>query len=328
MLEYFIQEVPTRTGRIYIERDKGLEWLSVGDYGKEANLKANFLGLEKPIYGVPHKEVDLSEKWVLTLSTQKGCQSKCNFCDVPNYKFRGNVTLEELWGMVNHALSKESAVEPKRLNIHFARMGEPTFNRSVIQFCKCYSGYESILDGLVRRHGISSDCVVHPVVSTMLPKHNRDLEKFLHAWCEIKDQRRGEAGLQFSIQSTDEAQRDLMFNKCSLSLVNVSALAGKLVAPSGRKYTLNFAVTKDTILDAKKLGDMFNKDHWVVKLTPIHLTHAALENGYNVSGYEDYDVYERFEAPLLEEGFDVLVFVPSKEEDEDRITCGNALITR
>lgn len=40
-----------------------------------------------------------------------------------------------------------------------------------------------------------------------------------------------------------------------------------------------------------------------------------------------YDVYRRFEQPLLKEGWDVIVFVPSKEEDSDRITCGNALIS-
>ena len=39
-------------------------------------------------------------------------------------------------------------------------------------------------------------------------------------------------------------------------------------------------------------------------------------------------VYRQFEEPLLEEGWDVIVFVPSKEEDKDRITCGNALISR
>ena len=46
-------------------------------------------------------------------------------------------------------------------------------------------------------------------------------------------------------------------------------------------------------------------------------------------GYEivtDFDVYEKFEQPLVKDGWDVIVFVPSKEEDTDRITCGNSLI--
>ena len=37
-------------------------------------------------------------------------------------------------------------------------------------------------------------------------------------------------------------------------------------------------------------------------------------------------MYKKFEQPLLDEGWDVIVFVPSKEEDSDRITCGNAII--
>ena len=38
------------------------------------------------------------------------------------------------------------------------------------------------------------------------------------------------------------------------------------------------------------------------------------------------DVYEKFEKPLVERGWDVIVFIPSAEEDSDRITCGNSLI--
>lgn len=38
-------------------------------------------------------------------------------------------------------------------------------------------------------------------------------------------------------------------------------------------------------------------------------------------------IYRKFEQPLVKAGWDVIVFVPSKEEDSDRITCGNALIS-
>lgn len=96
--------------------------------------------------------------------------------------------------------------------------------------------------------------------------------------------------------------------------------------PVGRKYTLNFPVTAQTILDARKLSELFDKDKFIVKITPIHETTSAIESGLQITGYTDYDVYQHFEQPLLEEGWDVIVFVPSKEEDSDRITCGNALI--
>ena len=98
--------------------------------------------------------------------------------------------------------------------------------------------------------------------------------------------------------------------------------------PVGRKYTLNFAVTEATILDAKVLDSLFDRDKFIVKITPIHQTKAALEYNYDITtSYDDYSVYDKFEQPLLDLGWDVIVFVPSKEEDSDRITCGNALIS-
>jgi len=39
-------------------------------------------------------------------------------------------------------------------------------------------------------------------------------------------------------------------------------------------------------------------------------------------------IYERFEKPLVADGWDVIIFVPSEEEDADRITCGNTLIAK
>lgn len=38
--------VETHTGKIYVDKDKQLEFLTVGDYGKENNIKASFLGLQ------------------------------------------------------------------------------------------------------------------------------------------------------------------------------------------------------------------------------------------------------------------------------------------
>lgn len=39
------------------ELGKKLEFLSIGDYGKEKNLKADFMGLTEEINGVPHGDL-------------------------------------------------------------------------------------------------------------------------------------------------------------------------------------------------------------------------------------------------------------------------------
>lgn len=316
-----MKTVLTHTGKIYVDPEQKLEFLTVGDYGKENNIKAEFLGLRKEIHGVPHRAVDLSEKWVATISTQKGCPMRCQFCDCPKFGFYGNVSREEMGWMVRTILENETTRATKRFNVHFARMGEPTFNRDVIDF--------SVMDlrGIVRQY-IHAD-TVHPVVSTMLPITNKQLENFLSDWCFVKNHvYHGEAGLQLSINSTNEDQRAAQFGGMSLSLRAISKLAEWLPTPKGRKYTLNFAVTENTILDAAELSRLFDKEAFIVKITPIHKTNAAVKNGFNVTTeYTDYNVYRQFEQPLLAEGWDVIVFVPSEEEDADRITCGNALIS-
>lgn len=313
--------IRTHTGKIYVDRDRKLEFLTVGDYGKENNIKADFLGFHKEIHGVRHRDVDLSDKWVATISTQKGCPMRCQFCDCPKFGFYGNVTRDELIYEVETILQNEDVKSTNRFNVHFARMGEPTWNRDVLWFTN------SDLRQLVYKYITAK--TVHPVVSTMLPKLNSHLEHFLRYWCWLKNEvYDGEAGLQFSINSTDDKQRERQFGGMSLSLKEISALAGRLPRPVGRKYTLNFAVTEETILNSTRLSELFDKNFFIVKITPIHKTASAVKNGFNVTTeYTDYDVYRKFEEPLVSAGWDVIVFVPSEEEDGDRITCGNALIS-
>ena len=315
-----ISIVHTHTGKIYVDKERKLEFLTVGDYGKENNIKADFLGLHKEINGVANTEVDLTKKWVATISTQKGCPMKCKFCDCPRFGFHGNATVHELAYEIQTILEGETIDHTERFNVHFARMGEPTFNWNVIDFAK------NVLKPLVGKYIKAK--TIHPVVSTMLPKSNKMLEEFILNWCDIKNEEyNGEAGLQFSINSTDDEQRNDQFSGMSLSLAEISDLAKKLPMPKGRKYTLNFAVTASTILDAKRLSELFDKNKFIVKITPIHETNSAITNGFDVTtSYTDYDVYRKFEQPLVADGWDVIVFVPSKEEDSDRITCGNALI--
>ena len=195
------QMVLTHTGKIYFNPMRGLEFLTVGDYGKENNIKANFLGLTKEIDGVTHREVDLRDKWVATISTQKGCPMSCTFCDVHKYGFFGNASLPDLEYQIRYIIEHED-VRFTNLNVHYARMGEPTWNPVVLEFT------ENRLDQLVKECGLHA-VTIHPVVSTMMPKGNQHLIGYLHRWCEIKNSlRHGEAGLQLSINSTSESERD------------------------------------------------------------------------------------------------------------------------
>ena len=80
----------THTGKIVSDTDLGVEYLYVGDYGKENNIKADFLGYTKRIEAVKHKPVNITDKLVVTVSSQKGCPMNCNFCDCPKLGIRNH----------------------------------------------------------------------------------------------------------------------------------------------------------------------------------------------------------------------------------------------
>ena len=310
----------THTGKIVTDTDLILEYLYVGDYGKENNIKASFLGYDKRIDKVEHKPVDITDKLVVTVSSQKGCPMNCNFCDCPKLGFKGNATLPELITEIMSGVALSGIKHGQRLNVHYARMGEPTFNPNVI------TSAEFIAQMLMSENSDVTFDTYHPVVSTMMPKSNKNLKEFLHKWVTTGFVYGGEDGfgLQFSINTLDENDRNEMFRNRSLSLQEISDIIKELPYPKKRKYTLNFAVTSKSNLDVNLMNKYFDKEKCIVKMTPIHETVEAVDEGYEI--VHDFDVYEQFEQPLVNDGWDVIVFVPSKEEDEDRITCGNSLI--
>lgn len=305
----------THTGSIISDSDLRLEYLYVGDYGKENNIKADFLGYTNRIDRVEHKDVDLQEKLVVTVSSQKGCSMACSFCDCPKYGFHGNASLPELMSQISTGVALSGIKHGKRLNVHFARMGEPTFNQNVIK---------AAMSTTILAKEMFDE--YHPVVSTMCPKNNPRLFQFLHDWIVAGYDYGGEDGfgLQFSINTLDHIERDIAFRNRSLSLFEIGDIIKDLPKPKGRKYTLNFAVTEGSVLEPELMDNYFDKNKCIVKITPIHETKEAVDNGYSI--VKDFDVFERFEKPLVEDGWDVIVFVPSEEEDGDRITCGNSLI--
>ena len=223
-----MQRITVPTGDILIK--DGMEFLSLG---------GDLLPLET--------------KWVITISTQYGCSMMCKFCDVPGK----NIPIQHLMEQVIIARSLHPEVTScDRLNVHFARMGEPSWNPDVI---KCAKTLKFLYPGFV----------VHPVVSTMLPKDNKNLHGFLSDWIYIKNYvYDGNAGLQFSINSTDEVERAEMFSGNCLSLEQVSCMMDTLPHPKGRKITLNFALANYTI-DPITLLNYFDPDDYIIKLTPM-----------------------------------------------------------
>ncbi len=319
-----IYNVPT--GKIIVDKfSKGsLEFLSIGDYGQAANIKADFLGIKRPIHGVPNGEImPLEEKWVITISTQYGCNMKCKFCDVPLVGPGKNATFSDMIDQITAARWQYPEVkDTKRLNLHFARMGEPTFNTAVLDVAKHMASRHD--DELKLKCG-----TFHPVLTTMMPAKNSLLRDYIAEWAVVKNGHyAGEANLQVSINSTSDEQRNDMYQGCTHDLETISGIVKDLPVPEGRKYCLNMAMSDDYEFDGEKLARLFDPQKWMVKITPIHVNHATEKNGIqSTDGYSLYDFYAPREEAFKEAGFDTLVFVPSTDEDLGMITCGNAILS-
>lgn len=286
-----------------------LEFLSLGDYGQDVNLNQN-----KPVpNGAP--VMPLTEKWVVTISTQYGCSMGCEFCDVPKVGPGKNATFGDLTGQILSVMTLDNSPDhTKRLNIHFARMGEPTWNPAVLDCGKWISEHLETYNP-------------HPVVSTMMPRKNEWLKTFIHTWMRLKNRvYRGNAGLQLSINSTNESEREKIFRGNACTLLEIAEIMRGIV-PVGRKITLNFAVAGYEV-DPKILLRWFPPEWYVVKLTPMHKTSTAQDAGIHTAGdYTTPEPYMEIEGRLRDAGYDVLVFIASEDEDSGRITCGNAILS-
>lgn len=320
------QIISIPTGHIIVDGYSNglLETLSIGDYGKSKNVKADFLGYTRELNGVPNGDImPLSEKWVITISTQYGCPMNCQFCDVPKVGYKGNASLNDMRAQIINAIRLHPEVRyTERLNIHYARMGEPIFNPAVLELAEwMYKDKAIFFDG-VRIE------VVHPVLTTMLPRGYKHTESTLQTWCEIKnDIYNGQAGLQLSINSTSETIRDAMFDKRQEKLENIANICKNLPSPKGRKYCLNFALDSNSEINGAKLVGLFDPEKFMCKITPIHNCVACRRNGIKtIEGYNSYTPYRTVEEELKLAGFDVLVFIPSFDEEDGCITCGNAIL--
>lgn len=234
---------------------------------------------------VPYKN-----KWLLTVSTQKGCTHNCQFCDVANLDFKGNLSREEIEAQVLLLLNNTNYVqESNKVKIGFARMGEPAHNlQNVLGAIKNLNNLSLMMDRKYRwlpcfnsilpskiNSGTGYD-VIDEVVSV---KEN-NYDGFLH--------------FQISCNSTDENKRSELFGGASVLPIEniISYIKNKNI--TNRTVTLNFIVMKGVEVDVNKLKKMgLTGDRFAVKLIPLNNTINSEE--HNLDTFANYNNYEELE---------------------------------
>lgn len=251
-----------------------------------------------------------SEKWVLIVSTLKGCPVACAMCDAGE-RYSGRLSSEEILAQIDHLVRwryPDGNPTVRRLKVQFARMGDPAFNPAVLE----------VLRGLPQRYpGVN----VMPCISTIAPAR---CDSFFDSLLSINDDiYRGNFQMQFSLHTTDEKRRRELIPTSTWTFQQMGEYARRFAQPGTRKVTLNFAAPRGFPLDPQALLPYFPTHCCMVKLTPINPTHRALRSG--LEGVVDPSSREGLESLVdgfRRAGYDTLVSIGETEENQIGSNCG------
>ncbi len=253
------------------------------------------------------------QKWIINISTQFGCPVGCPFCDAA-FSYHGNPTAEELltqvkWSLDRHPVELRNTCE--KLKVHFARMGEPSLNQA------CLEAAEQLPD-IISTKGLW--CCMATVAPT-------GREKFFHELYNLKERKyRGRFQLQFSVQSTDENDRDRLIPMSHWSLEELSSFGKDFHEQGDRKVVLNFALAHDVAFDPEVILDTFDKEHFAAKLTPVNPTARGAEQGFKTVLRSEHEKTIQVACDALtSRGFDVVLSIGDEREDEVGSNCGQAI---
>lgn len=255
------------------------------------------------------------KKWVLIISTMDGCPVGCKFCDAGGY-YRGNLSQEDMLEQINFLVQSRypnQIVPSYKWKIQFARLGEPSLNNSVLDVLEK-------LPSLYKAKGLL------PSLSTVAPNKR---ESFFDRLLEIKNQFFiGQFQLQFSIHSTSYEQRNDLIPFPKWSFREIAKYGDKFVSNLDKKISLNFAISKESIIEPQILLDHFNPDLFLIKITPVNPTYASLVHGYE-NGIDLSKSILPYHPLLMEQlkqyGYEVILSIGDLEENHIGSNCGQYL---
>ena len=251
------------------------------------------------------------EKWVLIVSTLKGCPIRCPICDAGG-SFRGRLSADEILGQVELMVRRrhpDGRVPARKLKVQFARMGDPALNDAVLDAIE-------LLPSRVASGGLM------PCVSTVAP---RGREPFFDALKALKDRlyAGGRFQMQLSVHTTDDDARHRLVPARTLGLAGMAELGERFFEPGDRKVTLNFAPAVGLPLDPAALRPLFRPEVFAVKLTPINPTRAARSSGLEGAVDPLDDASCRALARRFEDaGYDAILSIGDLRENAIGSNCG------
>ncbi len=255
----------------------------------------------------------ISKKWVLIISTLYGCPIGCRFCDAGS-EYQGKLSKDDLIFQIDYLVTKkfpDRRVPVEKFKIQFARMGEPSFNRNVLD----------VLNDLPRIYDAPG---LMPSLSTIAPKGT---DKFFEELLEIKKKiYKHRFQLQFSIHTTDEKLRDWLIPVEKWPFEKIADYGKAFYDEGSRKITLNFALADRMPLDPNVLLNFFSPDIFLIKITPVNPTYRANENGLSSTLLTFKEQNKTF-SDLQSLGYEVILSIGELEENFIGSNCGQYVTT-
>jgi 23S rRNA (adenine2503-C2)-methyltransferase len=235
--------------------------------------------------------VDYKDKWLLTVSTQKGCTHNCQFCDVANLPFKGNLSQEAIESQIEILINNTPYVnQSKKVKIGFARMGEPAHN------------LQNVLNAMKNLNNISFSLGKNynwlPCFNSILPSKINSGTGYdvIDEVINVKENNyNGFLHFQISCNSTNEEQRKKLFGNADVLTIEEIINYTKSKRTTNRTITLNFIVMQGVEVDVNKLKKMgLSGDRFTVKLIPLNNTNNSQDHDLNT--YANYNNYEDLQS--------------------------------
>lgn len=282
--------------------DPNIAQVFVAQFRDDPKLLAEFVDSRDP-------DLPKNEKWVIIVSTQFGCPVECLMCDSGG-NYLGDLTAGEIFAQIDHVVGlypKGLASHCKKFKIQFARMGEPALNPAV-------------LDVILELPNRYDNPNIIPCVATTAPAS-------ASVWFDklLKIKKSVYSGklfqLQFSINSTDENERNRLMPVPKWSLQQIADYGNRFVENDDRKVSLNFALTEGVTIDADEISRHFDPKKFCIKITPLNPTEAAGEAGLKNAIPSADDIMKK----LSHRDFYVIISIGELKENEIGSNCGQAV---
>ena len=256
------------------------------------------------------------EKWVLLVSTLFGCPVGCAMCDAGGF-YQGKPSAEEIFSQIDFMVRKrypDGCIPSHQFKIQFARMGEPALNPAVLE----------VLAELPQRYHAPG---LMPSISTIAPAGAKG---FFERLLEIKNEYYfgGHFQFQYSLHTTDAKLRDDLIPIKKWSFAEMADFGERFYQAGDRKITLNFALAHQAPIEPEVLLDHFSPEKFLVKITPLNPTYRAskCQLASYIDPFQPDKSYPIVDS-LRNAGYDVIVSIGEKEENQIGSNCGQYLRT-